>query len=69
MPQDINGWWHAARAQNVFQTFSAYYPKIDKTRIYLTGYSAGGGGVWDYSGNVRLMEGGGKWKICIGWNA
>jgi hypothetical protein len=33
----------------------SYSLQIDQTRIYLTGFSAGGGGVWAYAGSVRIF--------------
>ena len=44
-----SSYWQASDVQYVVnQVFSKYASRIDLSRIYLTGLSAGGGGIWDY---------------------
>ena len=45
----FNAWPNAVNINNIIDYLVANY-RIDLNRIYLTGLSMGGGGVWDYAG-------------------
>ncbi|WP_120515994.1 PKD domain-containing protein [Chitinophaga barathri] len=46
-PQIAGGWASEAMIQNVMNDVKAKY-RVDETRVYLTGLSAGGYGTWNY---------------------
>lgn len=41
-------WWNSSTIHQFLAYAYATYPKIDRTRVYVTGLSMGGGGTWDY---------------------
>eukprot|EP01133_Synstelium_polycarpum_P006516 gene6516-7546_t len=41
------GWWDEVKVRPLLQQIAALYPGADTTRVYLTGLSQGGAGVWD----------------------
>lgn len=44
-PQSPSGWWDGARVNQLVDEIEARYP-VDRSRIYLSGFSAGGGGCY-----------------------
>jgi poly(3-hydroxybutyrate) depolymerase len=71
LPPDMNNRWDPEFVNEFFKHIFFYY-KIDRSRVYLTGYSMGGTGVWDYTTAfpknitcaVPISGWGDKEKVC-----
>ena len=48
LPKTFDGDWRSDLVDEIFQHVRSNFP-IDETRIYLTGFSLGGGGAWRYA--------------------
>lgn len=48
LPPDMNNRWDPEYVNEFFKHIFFYY-KVDRSSVYLTGYSMGGTGVWDYA--------------------